>query len=47
MPRFSRRTFLKFSATVGAAAGGGLLLGFSLPAFSQGQGQAKSRLVNR
>jgi isoquinoline 1-oxidoreductase beta subunit len=38
-PRFSRRTFLKFSATVGAAAGGGLLLGFSLPAVSQGQGQ--------
>ena len=36
--RFSRRTFLKFSATVGAAAGGGLLLGFSLPALSQGQG---------
>ncbi|HEY1995775.1 xanthine dehydrogenase family protein molybdopterin-binding subunit [Paraburkholderia sp.] len=33
----SRRTFLKFSATVGAAAGGGLLLGFSIPARSQGQ----------
>ena len=40
--RFSRRTFLKFSATVGAAAGGGLLLGFSIPALSQGQGQAQS-----
>ncbi|WP_144155064.1 xanthine dehydrogenase family protein molybdopterin-binding subunit [Paraburkholderia sp. BCC1885] len=37
--RFSRRTFLKFSATVGAAAGGGLLLGFSLPVLSQGQNQ--------
>ena len=36
-PRVSRRTFLKFSATVGAAAGGGLLLGFSLPAMSQDQ----------
>jgi isoquinoline 1-oxidoreductase beta subunit len=41
-PRFSRRTFLKFSATVGAAAGGGLLLGFSLPALSQGQDQEQS-----
>jgi isoquinoline 1-oxidoreductase beta subunit len=36
-PRITRRTFLKFSATVGAAAGGGLLLGFSMPAMSQGQ----------
>jgi isoquinoline 1-oxidoreductase beta subunit len=35
--RVSRRTFLKFSATVGAAAGGGLLLGFSMPAKSQDQ----------
>ncbi|RFU49532.1 xanthine dehydrogenase family protein molybdopterin-binding subunit [Paraburkholderia sp. DHOC27] len=35
-PRFSRRTFLKFSATVSAAAGGGLLLGFSMPVRSQG-----------
>jgi len=41
-PRFSRRTFLKFSATVGAAAGGGLLLGFSLPAVSQGQDQEQT-----
>jgi isoquinoline 1-oxidoreductase beta subunit len=41
-PRFSRRTFLKFSATVGVAAGGGLLLGFSLPAVSQGQKQEQS-----
>ena len=41
-PRFSRRTFLKFSATVGVAAGGGLLLGFSLPAVSQGQEQEQS-----
>ncbi|AOJ07320.1 xanthine dehydrogenase family protein molybdopterin-binding subunit [Burkholderia mayonis] len=28
----SRRTFLKFGVTLGAAAGGGLLLGFSVPA---------------
>jgi len=28
----SRRTFLKYGMTVGAAAGGGLLLGFSVPA---------------
>ncbi|KVU82369.1 aldehyde dehydrogenase [Burkholderia ubonensis] len=28
----SRRTFLKFGMTLGAAAGGGLLLGFSVPA---------------
>ena len=33
----SRRTFLKFGVTVGAAAGGGLLLGFSMPAGSQDQ----------
>ncbi|TDN61333.1 xanthine dehydrogenase family protein molybdopterin-binding subunit [Paraburkholderia sp. BL10I2N1] len=33
----NRRTFLKFGMTVGAAAGGGLLLGFSLPAASQDQ----------
>ncbi|ACC72409.1 xanthine dehydrogenase family protein molybdopterin-binding subunit [Paraburkholderia phymatum] len=32
----SRRTFLKFSASVAAVAGGGLLLGFSVPAQSQG-----------
>jgi isoquinoline 1-oxidoreductase beta subunit len=38
-PRLSRRTFLKLSATVSAAAGGGLLLGFSLPVLSQGQEQ--------
>ncbi|MCC8404435.1 molybdopterin-dependent oxidoreductase [Paraburkholderia sp. MMS20-SJTN17] len=31
----SRRSFLKFGVTVGAAAGGGLLLGFSMPAASQ------------
>jgi isoquinoline 1-oxidoreductase subunit beta len=35
--RITRRTFLKFGATVGAAAGGGLLLGFSMPAMSQDQ----------
>ncbi|SDI73517.1 xanthine dehydrogenase family protein molybdopterin-binding subunit [Paraburkholderia phenazinium] len=44
-PRFSRRTFLKFSATVGAAAGGGLLLGFSVPALSQGQGQGQAQAL--
>ncbi|MDE1181813.1 xanthine dehydrogenase family protein molybdopterin-binding subunit [Paraburkholderia sp.] len=38
----SRRTFLKFGITVGATAGGGLLLGFSLPAASQGQQPASS-----
>jgi isoquinoline 1-oxidoreductase beta subunit len=32
----SRRTFLKFSASVAAVAGGGLMLSFSLPAQSQG-----------
>ena len=38
----SRRTFLKFGVTVGAAAGGGLLLGFSMPAASQDQKAGKS-----
>ncbi|MBT2793680.1 xanthine dehydrogenase family protein molybdopterin-binding subunit [Paraburkholderia strydomiana] len=38
----SRRTFLKLSVTVGAAAGGGLLLGFSIPAVSQDQKAGKS-----
>ncbi|PTQ93743.1 isoquinoline 1-oxidoreductase beta subunit [Paraburkholderia sp. GV068] len=38
----SRRTFLKFGVSVGAAAGGGLLLGFSLPAVSQDQKAGKS-----
>ncbi len=38
----SRRTFLKFGVSVGAAAGGGLLLGFSLPAISQDQKTGKS-----
>jgi isoquinoline 1-oxidoreductase beta subunit len=33
----TRRTFLKFGVTVGAATGGGLLLGFSMPAASQDQ----------
>ena len=42
-PRITRRTFLKFSATVGAAAGGGLLLGFSMPALSQAQRQAQGQ----
>ncbi|MGG1948487.1 xanthine dehydrogenase family protein molybdopterin-binding subunit [Trinickia sp. NRRL B-1857] len=32
----SRRTFLKYGITVGAAAGGGLLLGFSVPASAKG-----------
>jgi len=34
----TRRTFLKFGFTVGAAAGGGLMLGFSFPAAGEGQG---------
>ncbi|CAB3701863.1 Isoquinoline 1-oxidoreductase subunit beta [Paraburkholderia sediminicola] len=38
----SRRTFLKFGVTVGAATGGGLLLGFSMPAASQDQKTGKS-----
>jgi isoquinoline 1-oxidoreductase beta subunit len=38
----TRRTFLKFSVTVGAATGGGLLLGFSMPAASQDQKAGKS-----
>ncbi|NML30040.1 xanthine dehydrogenase family protein molybdopterin-binding subunit [Paraburkholderia antibiotica] len=38
----SRRGFLKFGVTVGAAAGGGLLLGFSVPAASQDQKAGKS-----
>ncbi|MEX3759675.1 xanthine dehydrogenase family protein molybdopterin-binding subunit [Paraburkholderia phenoliruptrix] len=37
----SRRTFLKFGVSVGAAAGGGMLLGFSLPAISQDQKTGK------
>jgi isoquinoline 1-oxidoreductase beta subunit len=32
----SRRTFLKLGMSIGATAGGGLMLGFSLPAESQG-----------
>ncbi|WP_027214042.1 xanthine dehydrogenase family protein molybdopterin-binding subunit [Burkholderia sp. WSM2232] len=38
----SRRTFLKLGVSVGAAAGGGLLLGFSMPAVSQDQKAGKS-----
>ncbi|MGF6598184.1 isoquinoline 1-oxidoreductase beta subunit [Paraburkholderia sp. GAS448] len=38
----NRRTFLKFGMTIGAAAGGGLLLGFSLPAASQDQAAHRS-----
>ncbi|WP_109482809.1 xanthine dehydrogenase family protein molybdopterin-binding subunit [Paraburkholderia sp. C35] len=34
--RVNRRAFLKFSASVAAMAGGGLMLGFSMPAQSQG-----------
>jgi isoquinoline 1-oxidoreductase subunit beta len=34
---FNRRTFLKLGVSIGAAAGGGLMLGFSLPAVSQGE----------
>lgn len=33
----SRRTFLKLGVSVGAAIGGGLMLGFSVPAASQGE----------
>ncbi|CAB3803809.1 Isoquinoline 1-oxidoreductase subunit beta [Paraburkholderia ultramafica] len=40
----SRRAFLKFGVTVGAAAGGGLLLGFSMPAASQDQKAGKSAI---
>src|SRR5579864_295162 len=38
----NRRTFLKFGMTIGAAAGGGLLLSFSLPAASQDQAAHRS-----
>ncbi len=39
----NRRTFLKLGVSVGAAVGGGLMLGFSLPAASQGDApKAKS-----
>ena len=38
----SRRAFLKFGVTAGVAAGGGLLIGFSLPAASQDRGKGKS-----
>ncbi len=38
----SRRAFLKFGVTVGAAAGGGLLLGFSMPVASQDQKAGRS-----
>ncbi|WP_116140933.1 xanthine dehydrogenase family protein molybdopterin-binding subunit [Trinickia diaoshuihuensis] len=40
----SRRTFLKFGVTVGAAAGGGLLLGFSVPAAAQAAHRAGVRI---
>ncbi|MDR5881323.1 xanthine dehydrogenase family protein molybdopterin-binding subunit [Caballeronia sp. LZ032] len=39
---FSRRAFLKWGVTASVAAGGGLLVGFSLPAASQDQGKGKS-----
>jgi isoquinoline 1-oxidoreductase beta subunit len=38
----SRRTFLQFGLSVTAALGGGLLLGFSVPAVSQGRKDATS-----
>jgi isoquinoline 1-oxidoreductase beta subunit len=42
----TRRAFLKFSASVAAMAGGGLLLGFSVPARSQGgQGDARKTVI--
>ncbi len=40
---FNRRTFLKLGVSIGAAAGGGLMLGFSLPAVSQGEAPPASR----
>ena len=39
---FSRRAFLKLGVTAGVAAGGGLLIGFSLPAAAQDQSKGKS-----
>jgi isoquinoline 1-oxidoreductase subunit beta len=39
---FSRRAFLKLGLSASAMAGGGLLIGFSLPAASQGQDARKS-----
>jgi isoquinoline 1-oxidoreductase subunit beta len=38
----SRRKFLKFGMTLGASAGGGMLLGFSLPAAAAGSHVRKS-----
>ena len=39
-PDGRRRTFLKFGISIGAAAGGGLLLGINLPAGAKGQPSA-------
>ncbi|WP_322104175.1 xanthine dehydrogenase family protein molybdopterin-binding subunit [Paraburkholderia sp. J41] len=43
----SRRAFLKYAAVVGAASGGGLLFGFSVPALGQGgqTGAARQSVV--
>jgi len=40
-PGLTRRSFLKFAATVGAASGGGLLFGFSVPAIGQNEATAQ------
>jgi isoquinoline 1-oxidoreductase beta subunit len=41
----SRRTFLKYGATLGAAAGGGLLVGFGIPAFAADSGAARRSAI--
>jgi isoquinoline 1-oxidoreductase subunit beta len=41
--RVDRRAFLKFSASVAALTGGGLILGFSVPA--QGQGDVRKSVI--
>ncbi|TDV33757.1 isoquinoline 1-oxidoreductase beta subunit [Paraburkholderia caballeronis] len=41
----SRRSFLKYGATLGVAAGGGLLIGFGIPALAQGDGAARRSVV--
>lgn len=41
----SRRAFLKFGMTLGAAAGGGLLLGFTLPAAAQTRTAARRSVI--
>ena len=43
--RLSRRAFLKHGATLGAAAGGGLLVGFGIPAFGAQSGAARRSVI--